>query len=164
MALPDEATASPDAPVNERLVARPFEGLDPTEMKEIVNKFFDETGVERNELPHLLRGAILAASPSKYRRRPLSNQAGDKELGRDQSPDLDDADSVLVDQREERALLQENTEIKWTTFFTRLRAYPLTVYGVIICCSLAAIVQGFDETAVNGGNSAVSIPDSFRPY
>lgn len=164
MALPDEASASPHAPVNERLVARPFEGLGLTEMKEIVNNFFDETGIERKELSHLLRGAILAASPSKYRRQPPSDQAGDKELGRNQSPDLDDDDSVFVDPREERALQQENTEINWTTFFTRLRAYPLTVYGVIICCSLAAIVQGFDETAVNGGNSAVSIPDNFRPY
>lgn len=158
MTPPNMTSSSPDTCVNERLVARPFDGSDPIQMKRKVESFFRATGVERDDLPDLFRGAILAAGPDSYRLRGPPDRADDERLGRSLPPDLDDEGFVLVSSREKRALEQENTEIKWTTFFTRLRAYPLTVYGVIICCSLAAIVQGFDETAVNGGKYEIFTP------
>lgn len=135
---PQRATSSHDD--GERLVARPFEGLNAYEMHQKIEDFVKETGIDRNDFPNLQRGAFLAASPSSYcLRRPSDEHA------------LDDNDYVLVNEKEREALGLERTEIKWSTFFTRLRAYPLTVYMVIVCCSLGAIVQGFDESAVNGG-------------
>lgn len=41
----------------------------------------------------------------------------------------------------------------WEKLRGLLRSYPRRVYWLIACCSVGAVVQGFDETAVNGGGS-----------
>lgn len=143
---------------DEQRIARPFEGWDAKDIIEKAQEFIEETGIDPNEFPHLRRGAILAASPLSYSLRPRptqaeADQAGNKSFGDSQFQELDEEGYVLVNESEKTALDLEKTGIEWNTFFTRLRAYPLTVYMVMFCCSLGAIVQGFDESAVNGGNT-----------
>lgn len=152
MAPYNQTTASAGAlDDDERLVARPFEGLDADQMTERAKDFIRETGIKPNEFPNLRRGAILAGSPTSYRLRGSSDENTDLLFEGNQFSDIDKEGYVLVNEKEAAALELEQTGIQWHTFYQRLKAYPPTVYLVIICCSLGAIVQGFDESAVNGG-------------
>lgn len=60
---------------------------------------------------------------------------------------------VLVDEEEKRWMRREapEAEVSVGQFWNVLKAYPPKIYWLIACCCLAAVVQGFDETAVNGG-------------
>lgn len=43
------------------------------------------------------------------------------------------------------------------SIWERLKQQPLRLYGHVFCCGLGAIVQGMDESAVNGGQYAVKL-------
>lgn len=137
----------------ERRIARPLEGLTQVRVTEKVQDFIRHTGIDSNDFPHLWRGAFLAASADSYRLRSDEQRAQQQHLasgGEIPAGVLDQDGDVLVNKTEAAALREEETSTGWRTFFKRLRAYPRTVYMVILCCSLGAIVQGFDESAVNG--------------
>lgn len=141
----------------ERRIARPLEGLTQVQVTEKVQDFIRHTGIDSNDFPHLWRGAFLAASADSYRLRSDEQRAQQQHLapgGEVPAGVLDQDGDVLVNKTEAAALRDEETSTDFgrsLTFFKRLRAYPRTVYMVILCCSLGAIVQGFDESAVNGG-------------
>lgn len=59
--------------------------------------------------------------------------------------------TVYVTSEENMYLGMEAEKVTPFNFFRMLKAYSGTTYRVILCCSIGAIVQGFDETAVNGG-------------
>ncbi|KAL9068011.1 MAG: hypothetical protein Q9157_006634 [Trypethelium eluteriae] len=59
---------------------------------------------------------------------------------------------VLVSREEKDCLDLERRPISgWNCgIWKKLRAYPSIVYRLIICCSLGAMIQGWDQTVVNG--------------
>ncbi|KAK9777174.1 hypothetical protein SCAR479_06242 [Seiridium cardinale] len=72
---------------------------------------------------------------------------------------VDKEKRVVVDEEEKALMKLERRRITaqgisrwhwWRETWIQLRAYPAKVYWLIVCCSLGAVVQGFDETAVNG--------------
>lgn len=124
--------------------AAPLDGLGPDEMQEKIANFLERWKIGRSNIniPDFRRGAFLARAPGHYRLR--NNDDGeDSRFGED--------DIVLVSEDEHKWLKMEAQDITTRNFFTNFKAYSSTVYQVIVCCSLGAAVQGFDETAVNGG-------------
>lgn len=133
----------------EARIAQPIGGRTPAELEQLAEQFINEAGLQRHDIPltHIRRGVFLGASPDRY--APRSRQAEQPDKPSD--PDLAPDHTVLVDDEEWKWLENERRDQKSGNFFTRLGSYPRTTYLVIFCCSLGAIVQGFDETAVNGG-------------
>ncbi|KAI9652686.1 MAG: Solute carrier 2 (Facilitated glucose transporter) member 8 [Bathelium mastoideum] len=127
------AHASAGRDYDEARIAQPFSGLSEQEMNNCINIFMEETQTEDWKLELFRRAAFLAEDPHCY-------------LGQDKS-------LCPVNATEKQALdLEKEAEVikgfwGWLKHF---RAYPSTVYRLIACCSLGAIVQGMDETAVNG--------------
>lgn len=44
-----------------------------------------------------------------------------------------------------------------SSIWERLKQQPLRLYGHVLCCGLGAIVQGMDESAINGGEYAAKL-------
>ncbi|KAL9084699.1 MAG: hypothetical protein Q9165_007947 [Trypethelium subeluteriae] len=134
-------------PFNERKISRPLDGLTKQQMDEIVDEFMEETQLPGDERTSIHRGAFIAQDPDHYR---LSDD--DIEQGMSVTPDGE----ALVSQEEKNCLdLEKNPISGWGVgICKKLRAYPSIVYRLVVCCSLGAMVQGWDQTAVNGANRA----------
>lgn len=142
----------------ERHIAQPVAGRTPTQLKQLMHAFLRETHLDEHEIPHLQRGTFLAAAPYHYRERPSQAPSeSNEQRSIAPRPDLADDHAVLVSEKEHKWLTLEREDEETGNFFTRLKSYPRTTYLVIVCCSLGAIVQGFDETAVNGGSFQISL-------
>jgi hypothetical protein len=100
----------------------PFRGWDKTEMNERVDSFLETSGLQFLA-PYLRRGAFLA-----------------------QNPDYFGQDSTEISKEERHYLNLERQKDRWNQF-----KQPWQVYALIFCCSLGAAVQGWDESAINGG-------------
>lgn len=137
----------------EARIAQPIGGRTRAELEELADQFIDEVGLQPHDilLTHLKRGIFLGASPDRYARHPPQAERPDKASDVDLAPDH----TVFVNDEEWKWLERERQDQESGNFFTRLGSYPRTTYLVIFCCSLGAIVQGFDETAVNGGQIEV---------
>ncbi|KAK2612982.1 hypothetical protein QQS21_000911 [Conoideocrella luteorostrata] len=121
-------------------LARPFDGLSMGELDAKVDEFITISGL--NEHNKLFKRGIVLAQTLRY-----------ECPGNDANLDgpVDATGAVLVNQEEANALELEGLPVAVKNILRMLKAYPATTYWLIACCSLAALVQGFDETAVNGG-------------
>lgn len=99
----------------------PFRGWDRAEMDREVNRFIEETGLRTWER-EIRYGAYL-----------------------EQDPETD------IDDDECRRALDLEREKENSPYWLGLPRLPWRVYALVICCSLGAVVQGWDETAINGG-------------
>lgn len=100
----------------------PFKYWDRQQMDDEVNRFLKETGLQLYEW-HIRRGAYLAQDPKFF----------------DSCPDL-------FDKYERKQLELENQKGLRGRF-----NQPLKTYALVFCCSMGAAVQGWDESAINGG-------------
>lgn len=127
--------------LNEQPISTPFDGLSLPEMKEKVEDFRRKTGLTEDDvsLAILRRGAFLAQH-GEYREANPYEQ-------REESLDS----TVHVTTEEAKYLNMEAEKVTPANFFRLLTAYSKMTYLVIFCCSIGAVVQGWDETAVNGG-------------
>ncbi|KAG6368545.1 hypothetical protein INS49_002757 [Diaporthe citri] len=142
----------------ERHIAQPVAGRTPTQLKQLMHAFIRETYLDEYEIPHLQRGTFLAAAPYHYRKRESQAPSeGNKQPSIATRPDLAADHAVLVNEKEHKWLTLEREDEETGNFFTRLKSYPRSTYLVIVCCSLGAIVQGFDETAVNAAQVFYSL-------
>lgn len=126
---------------SEHPIAKPFDGLNLQEMKEKVEDFRRKTGLTEDDvsLRLLRRGAFLA-------------QHGEYREGNPYEQTEESLDSTIhVTAEEAEYLRMEAEKVTPINFFRMATAYSKTTYGVIACCSIGAVVQGWDETAVNGG-------------
>lgn len=137
----------------EARIAQPIGGRTGAELQELADQFIDEVGLQPHDilLTNIRRGVFLGASPDRYARHPPRAERPDMAPDIDLAPDH----TVFVNDEEWKWLERERHDQESGNFFTRLGSYPRTTYLVIVCCSLGAIVQGFDETAVNGGQIEV---------
>lgn len=119
-------------------IANPFLGLTRLEMKQKIDRFSRISGLPVGDLDI---GAFLAKG---YRPGTPANG---------QHVSTDDSDVALVNEADTMVLRLEEEELTYTNFWVKFRAYPRLVFWVVVNCSLGALVQGFDETAVNGGMS-----------
>ncbi|WFD25802.1 hypothetical protein MNAN1_000768 [Malassezia nana] len=65
-----------------------------------------------------------------------------------------DYDSISILTEEDRRVLAQEKEHKWRQ--------PLTLYWLAICCSVAAAIQGADESVING--ALLFFPNQFGLY
>ena len=110
--------------VNSPLV-NPFLGKGHTEMCYLIDTFMDKTGIDLSYYEVIARGAFLAQDRCAFS-RPRE-------------------DKRRLSQEETEALEREEND-KWNQ--------PYVLYALVACCSLGASVQGFDESAINGGTVA----------
>lgn len=136
MAVSRPGTAS-GAEIDEaRAIAHPFEGLSRSELQDLIDRFSDISEIPVEEIN---RATFLAQG----------YQSG---LSSDNShPPTDGVDTVWVNKDELTALTLENESLTYSNFLTKFKAYPRTTRWIVLNCSLGAMVQGFDETAVNTG-------------
>lgn len=114
------------------MLQNPFNNKTYEEMVRMTEDFLENTKIEREYHEHIRKGAFLAQDPqafSKFRR-----------------------DDLTLDEEESRALRNEDPLYgnKWD--------HPFILYALVICCSLGAAVQGWDETAVNQAQIFYAIP------
>lgn len=136
----------------QREIAQPFDGLTRDQLLAKVNEFMGDSGLDQREMPLIQRGIALAQTLRHAR------------PGHDVDPnDIVDCDGgVWVNKEEYDALELEGKAVTVGNLWEKLGAYPATTYWLIACCSLAALVQGFDETAVNGGEYFIPVVSSDR--
>lgn len=130
---------------DEHPIAKPFDGLDLQGMKEKVEDFRRKTGLTVDDVSLVLlrRGAFLA----QHGEYTVVGTEADVYEQTEESL----SSTVYVSSEEDVYLGMEAEKVTPLNFFRMLKAYSRTTYHVILCCSIGAIVQGFDETAVNGG-------------
>lgn len=156
----------------EPMVANPYRGKTLSEMKELVERFLIISDL-REKTRYLLRGAVLSRGMSKrtcFVREGHQSTDSDEDSPHSttvdlesrpilsESPYLADDERVIVSEREERYLQREidiaDPKNKWKILL-RLKSITRTVLWLVVCCSLGAVVQGMDETAVNGGTECL---------
>ncbi|PUU80277.1 and other transporter-domain-containing protein [Tuber borchii] len=112
--------------VNTVVRSNPLAGLQRAELQELGRKFVvdKELGTKYEGL--FQRAAMLAQDPLSFR-EPNSEFQTNRGLGA------------------ERDALERELTHKWDQ--------PKRLYALVITCSLGAVVQGWDETAINGANT-----------
>ncbi|KAI1326133.1 hypothetical protein F5Y16DRAFT_422055 [Xylariaceae sp. FL0255] len=164
----------------QRRMLRPFIGLSRLEIDQKVHSVMQETGLPDWDLPFIQRSAYLAQDPQRYRLDSPSNSpctdAEHDSLSSNQSNGTasittnvpsNDIPSNVYRRRliaGDGRVLVDHAEAK----YLELEAMPLAILGqhrnigrklgsltwplwsVIMCCSLGAMVQGLDQTAING--------------
>ncbi|KAI0447220.1 hypothetical protein F4803DRAFT_546436 [Xylaria telfairii] len=163
-------------PEHWRRMSRPFVGLSIDEMNQKVLDFMREAGFPDADRPFIHRGAFLAQDTLRYTLGPWVDDAPKTSSLPSQATShlvynrqlIDEHGTVFVDHEERKALEIEAEKIniwgRYRNLWKKLSAYPRPLYSVIICCSLGAMVQGLDQTAVNGAqvfySKAFGINDS----
>lgn len=124
MAAPDSHVPFDGNP--SAILQNPFHGKRPEEMNALVEAFLART--QLHEIYHGLirKGAFLAQDRNAF------------------APERRRRDDLRLDQEEIRMLQKEETS-KWDQ--------PWRLYALVATCAMGAAVQGWDETAVNGGKS-----------
>ncbi|PWW73602.1 hypothetical protein C7212DRAFT_284447 [Tuber magnatum] len=112
--------------IPDRLLSNPLAGRNRTELQGLGRDFVveKELGMEYSQL--FQRAAVLAQDPLSFRDAE-SEFRTDPALGT------------------ERNALERELTHKWD--------HPKCLYALVVTCSLGAVVQGWDETAVNGANT-----------
>jgi len=124
----DRGPASRPGPErHDQILAQPFSGWTHEQMTKSIDAFIHESELEDYE-DYIRRGAFLAQSKAAF--------------------DRERADGLKLKSTEERYLKLENSTKSMDKF-----KQPWRLYALVGCCSLGAAVQGWDETAVNGGES-----------
>ena len=75
-------------------------------------------------------------------------------LGRpdiDVGPIADNDDLRLPRQYDLKQLIKEGNRGRWTIYIRQ----NWHVHALVFCCSLGAVIQGWDESAINGGNTNI---------
>ena len=104
-------------------VENPLAGKSKEELFTDVEQFCNQFSLS-DHLDDFKRGALLAQSPERLLNR-------------------DDADLILTE--EERTVLEREKTHRWSQTFT--------LYWLCVMCSVAAAVEGMDETVVNGAQA-----------
>lgn len=99
----------------------PFDGLDEKQMKDEIQEFIQKTGLGDDHL-YFLKGAFIAQSD-----RAFSTPHND---GLTLTPDEKDS-------------LREENEYRWR--------HPRALWQLVALCAAGAAVQGWDESAIDGG-------------
>lgn len=99
----------------------PFDGLDEEQMKEEIKEFIQKTGLGDYHL-YFLKGAFIAQSDRAFS-SPLS-------------------DGLMLTSDEEDSLREENG-YRWR--------HPRALWQLVALCAVGAVVQGWDESAIDGG-------------
>ncbi|KAF2175792.1 MFS sugar transporter [Zopfia rhizophila CBS 207.26] len=108
----------------DRRLAQPFSGWTHERMNSSINAFIEESELEDYQ-DYIRRGAFLAQSKAAF--------------------ENDRNDGLILKESERQALELEHSTRRIDKF-----KQPWRLYALVACCSLAAAVQGWDETAVNG--------------
>ena len=158
------ASRSPERMIG---VRGPFDAYDTREsMLDMVDKFLYRTGLL--DYAHYFRiGAFLARRPFgekqvaylKRARREEDAQYGNRASGSweasnaapndgSHAPNDGNGPKELRRQYEYDKLNREGDRGRWQIFWRQ----NWRVHALVLCCSLGAAIQGWDESAVNGGN------------
>ncbi|KAL9016462.1 MAG: hypothetical protein Q9185_006198 [Variospora sp. 1 TL-2023] len=115
-----------------RTLVNPFGGKTHKEMNDLIDAFMEKTKIDEIYAEHIRKGAFLAQDNEAF-----------------QDP-REDGLQLKPEERAALVLEDPKTGNKWNQ--------PWILYALVGCCSLGAAVQGWDETAVNGGNGADKSP------
>ncbi|KAL8691650.1 MAG: hypothetical protein Q9218_003171 [Villophora microphyllina] len=129
-AIEPRTTYDPDDDVDASLninspLVNPFVGKTHNEMNDLIDAFMEKTKIDEIYSEYVRKGAFLAQDSEAF--------------------DDDREDGLQLKQEERAAMILEDPKrgSKWNQ--------PWILYALVGCCSLGAAVQGWDETAVNGG-------------
>ena len=148
-------------------VRGPFDAYDTREsVLEMVDNFLSRTGLD-DYAQYIRIGAFLARRPFGKRQVDYLKRAHEEEdapsgnrvsssreelsaASRDVPDASDDmsAPTNLRRQYEYEKLDREGDRGRWQIFWRQ----NWRVHALVLCCSLGAAIQGWDESAVNGGN------------
>lgn len=126
-----------DAERPDAKLARPFSGWTHQKMTDRIDKFIDDTELE-DYAHYIRRGAFLAQSKAAFDRE------------RDDGLKLKDIERTYLDLEYSRKRIDKFKQ-------------PWRLYALVALCSIGAAVQGWDETAVNGGWSRVQPCGALEP-
>jgi len=115
----------PDRP--DRKLAQPFSGWTHDEMTKKIDAFIEESELQ-DYADYIRKGAFLAQSKAAFNR--------------------DRPDGLKLKKTE-----QDYLDLEYSPRPIDKFKQPWRLYALVGCCSLGAAVQGWDETAVNGGKS-----------
>lgn len=101
----------------------PFDGLTEAQMRDKVLHFIQDTSLDDYH-QHFLKGAFLAQNPKAF--------SGSRD------------DDLILEEDEAMCLQQEKTN-RWK--------HPRGLWQLVALCAIGAAVQGWDESAVDGGKS-----------
>ncbi|KAF1927013.1 uncharacterized protein M421DRAFT_102106 [Didymella exigua CBS 183.55] len=110
--------------MTDRRLRRPFAGWTPNRLDEHVTDFIKRSGLKEHNVL-FKKGALLAQSKTAL--------------------DKEETGDLALQPKERRALRLEHS----SRFLDRFHQ-PRRLYALVVCCSLGAAVQGWDQTAVNG--------------
>lgn len=99
----------------------PFDRLDEEQIKGQVEIFIRETGL-KDYHSHFLKGAFLAQNDGAFTSA--------------------HADGLMLTQEEQECLRQERNN-RWR--------HPRALWQLVALCAVGAVVQGWDESAIDGG-------------
>jgi hypothetical protein len=117
----DIVSFRPTAPNINAQIHAPFDGLEEAQMRDEVFRFIQETSLNDYH-SHFLKGAFLAQNPKAF--------SGTR-----------DDDLFLKD--DEAMCLEEEKTNRWK--------HPRALWQLVALCAVGAAVQGWDESAVDGG-------------
>ena len=154
------------SPEREIGVRGPFDAYETREdMLERVEKFLCRTGL--GDYAHYFRvGAFLARRPFgkkqvEYLLKAHTEEDAQSENRLSGSPNNLHAEPndirQLRRQYEYDMLSREGNRARWQIFWRQ----KWRVHALVLCCSLGAAIQGWDETAVNGGS--LELPQLWSP-
>ncbi|KAI1750822.1 hypothetical protein F4782DRAFT_532106 [Xylaria castorea] len=103
---------------------------------ELKNQRIEVNGLREEEELYVLRATELPKSPTTESCRRAQSLVGERDF--------------KLSELEKGALGSSSPRSIITSFWQKRKAYPLQKYILIICCSLEAAIQWWDETAVNG--------------
>ena len=153
-------------PEREIGVRGPFDAYENREdILESVNRFLRRTGLL--DYAHYFRiGAFLARRPFGEKQVTYLSRAHTEEDAQSENRPSDSPNNLHAEpndirllrrQYEYDMLSREGNRGRWQIFWRQ----KWRVHALVLCCSLGAAIQGWDETAVNGGS--LELPQLWSP-
>lgn len=128
-----------DIPSLDKRINGAFNYKSEQEMEEILDKFIEDTGLD-NYKARLSRGMFLAQSPFAYRNR----NPGGHTLGPEEKRSLEFEDVPV------KTPGHMKSARVWTIDFKKWNNISPQLWRLVLLCALGAVVQGWDQAAVNG--------------